>query len=353
VITIFLLYFLAKLHLPGKAVLSKLNNAQIEKVESIVQSNPKTYACLALLGDKSFLFDESQSAFIMYAVQGRSWVAMGDPIGPQEKWRDLVWDFRELCDINNGWPVFYQVEKEHLDLYLELGMTFLKLGEEARVNLQEFSLSGSARSGLRYSRNKFRKHDYKFSIIPPQNVPDILQQLNEISERWLEEKKTKEKRFSLGYFNPEYLVKTPVAIVQRDNKIWAFANIMVGAEKEEVSVDLMRFLPDSPDGIMEYLFVEMMLWAKETGYEWFNLGMAPLSGIEDRALAPLWAHAGAFIFRYGEHFYNFQGLRQYKDKFDPLWRPKYLACPKGLMLPRILANIASLISEDIKGIISK
>jgi len=352
-ITIFLLYFLAKLHLPGKTVLSKLNSAQIEKVESIVQSNPKTYAWLALLGDKSFLFNESQSAFIMYAVQGRSWVAMGDPIGPQEKWRDLVWDFRELCDINNGWPVFYQVEKEHLDLYLELGMTFLKLGEEARVNLQEFSLSGSARSGLRYSRNKAQKHGCKFSIIPPQNVPDILLQLKEISDKWLEEKKTKEKRFSLGFFNPEYLARTPVAVIQRDNKIWAFANIMVGAEKEEVSVDLMRFLPDSPDGIMEYLFVEMMLWAKEAGYSWFNLGMAPLSGIEDRALAPLWAHAGAFIFRYGEHFYNFQGLRQYKDKFNPLWRPKYLACPKGLMLPRILANIAALISEDIKGIISK
>jgi phosphatidylglycerol lysyltransferase len=352
-ITIFLLYFLAKLHLPGKTIPAKQDAVQLERVESIVLSCPKTYAWLALLGDKSFLFDESQSAFIMYAVQGRSWVAMGEPIGPQEKWSDLVWDFRELCDRYNGWPVFYQVEKEYLDLYLDLGLTFLKLGEEARVNLQEFSLSGSAHSGLRHSRNKIQKQNCKFSIIPSQNVPDILQQLKEVSDRWLKEKKTKEKRFSLGYFNPEYLVKTPVAVIQQGNEILAFANILVGAGKEEISVDLMRFLPNGPEGIMDYLFVEMMLWAKEIGYKWFNFGMAPLSGIEDRALAPLWAHAGAFIFRYGEHFYNFQGLRHYKDKFNPQWRPKYLACPKGLMLPRILANIASLISEDIKGIIAK
>jgi phosphatidylglycerol lysyltransferase len=133
----------------------------------------------------------------------------------------------------------------------------------------------------------------------------------------------------------------------------AFANILLGAGKEEISVDLMRFIPNSTEGIMDYLFVEVMLWAKEAGFKWFNFGMAPLSGIEDRALAPLWAHAGAFIFRYGEHFYNFRGLRHYKDKFNPQWRPKYLACPKGLILPRILANIASLISEDIKGIIAK
>ena len=81
--------------------------------------------------------------------------------------------------------------------------------------------------------------------------------------------------------------------------------------------------------------------------------MAPLAGLEDRALAPLWNRLGAFIFRHGEHFYNFQGLLQYKNKFHPQWYPKYLAGPKGLMLPRILANMASLISGGLKGVIMK
>ncbi len=352
-VTVLLLYLLAQLHLPEKTVPVKDDTAQFESVEHIVQSCPKTYAWLALLGDKSFLFDESQSVFIMYAVQGRSWVVMGEPVGPKDKWQDLIWNFRELCDSYNGWPVFYQVEKENLDLYLDLGLTFLKLGEEARVNLQEFSLSGAAHSGLRHSRNKIEKQNCKFSIIASQDVPDILQQLKEVSDQWLKEKKTREKRFSLGYFKPEYLVKTPVAIVQRDNRISAFANILVGGGKEEISVDLMRFLPSSPEGMMDYLFVEMMLWAKEQGYKWFNFGMAPLSGITDRTLAPFWSHAEAFIFRHGEHFYNFQGLRQYKEKFYPNWRPKYLACPKGFMLPRILVNVGVLISGGIEGIVAK
>ena len=278
---------------------------------------------------------------------------MGDPVGSQEQMRDLIWDFRELCDRYSGWPVFYLVEKEYLDFYVELGLTFMKLGEEARVNLQEFTLTGASHSGLRHSRNKIERENCLFSIIVPQDVPGILPQLKEVSDRWLLEKKTNEKRFSLGFFSPEYLSKTPVAVVSRNNKIIAFANILIGARKEELSIDLMRFLPSSPEGIMDYLFIELLLWGKQQDYKWFNFGMAPLSGIEDRALAPLWTHAGAFIFRYGEHFYNFQGLRKYKEKFNPQWHPKSLACPKGLMLPHILANIASLISGGIKGIVMK
>jgi phosphatidylglycerol lysyltransferase len=353
VVTVFLLYFLAKLQLPGKTDSPKNEAEAFERAYPIVQSCRKTYAWLALLGDKTFLFDESQQAFIMYAVQGRNWIALGDPIGPQDRWQDLIWNFRELCDRYNGWPVFYQIDKEHLDLYLDLDLSFLKLGEEARISLQEFSLSGAARSGLRHSRNKLQKQNYTFSIVYPREVPGLLPQLREVSDQWLNEKKTREKRFSLGCFKPDYLASTPVAVIQQNQRISAFANILIGADKEEISVDLMRFLPSSPEGIMDYLFTEIMLWAKTQDYTWFNFGMAPLSGIEDRSLAPFWSHAGAFIFRHGEHFYNFQGVRQYKEKFSPSWQPKYLAYPKGFMLPRILTNVAILISGGVEGIVSK
>jgi len=95
---------------------------------------------------------------------------------------------------------------------------------------------------------------------------------------------------------------------------------------------------------MTYLFVQTMLWGKEQGYEWFNLGMAPLSGLEARPLAPLWNRIGNLIFRHGEHFYHYEGLRDFKEKFNPIWTPKYLACPNGLALPRVLADVIALIS---------
>ena len=110
---------------------------------------------------------------------------------------------------------------------------------------------------------------------------------------------------------------------------------------------------DAPNGVMEYMFVKLMLWGREQGYRWFNLGMAPLSGMQDHALAPLWMRLGALLYRHGENFYNFQGIRQYKDKFDPVWEPKYLASKGGLALPRIVTNVAALIAGGLRGVVLK
>jgi len=322
-------------------------------VEDIVKHSRKTYANLALLGDKSFLLSDNRNCFIMYGIEGHSWIAMGDPVGSEGEWEPLVWKYRELCDRQDCWPVFYQIDKRNLDLYLNLGMTFLKLGEEARVPLKDFSLEGSSRKSLRYTCNKVERENCTFGIIPCDEVNHELDQLKHISDSWLKEKNTREKSFSIGFFKPDYLRKTPIAVVRREGEIVAFANIWLGAEKEELSIDLMRHLSSAPNGTMEYLFIELMLWGKQQGYDWFSLGMAPMSGLEDRELAPLWHKLGTFIFRHGEHFYNFRGLRQYKEKFDPFWESKYLACPRGFMLPRILANLATLISGSIKGVVAK
>ncbi|MDH3497679.1 MAG: phosphatidylglycerol lysyltransferase domain-containing protein [Gemmatimonadota bacterium] len=85
-------------------------------------------------------------------------------------------------------------------------------------------------------------------------------------------------------------------------------------------------------------------------YAWFNLGMVPLSGMETRPLAPLWTRLNALVYRHGEHFYNFQGLRSYKEKFDPEWSPLYLAAPGGFALPRVIADVAALISSGLTGV---
>jgi phosphatidylglycerol lysyltransferase len=353
VIGVILFLALARLFHPAPPEPSLPGMGDLEKAFHITNRSPKTYAHLALLGDKKFLFSENGTAFIMYGIEGRSWVALGDPIGPKEEWIELVWQFREMCDRHMGWTVFYEVGKEDLNLYLDLGLSLLKLGEEALVPLQNFSLEGREWKGLRHSHHKIEKEACSFEIISPNHVHPLLPELKSISDAWLKEKNTKEKRFSIGFFNPDYLIRSQMGIVRKQEKILAFANLLQGVEKEELSIDLMRYLPEAPHGVMDYLFVELMLWGRKEGYRRFNLGMAPLSGLEGHALAPLWHRLGAFVFRYGEHFYNFQGLREYKEKFSPLWEPKYLASPGGVALPRILINIGSLISGGLKGVVSK
>ncbi len=326
---------------------------ELERIRAIVHESPKTIAYLALLGDKQFLFSSTGKAFIMYGIEGKSWIAIGDPVGPQEEHEELVWRFRELCDRYGGWMVFHEAGVDNLPLYIDQGLTLLKIGEEARVPLTTFSLEGSHRKGFRHTLRKLEKEEVTFEILPSGAVSSILPELRAISDDWLSKKNTHEKQFSLGFFDPEYLVQTPVGVVRHQGRIVAFANLWLGGQKVELSIDLMRYSSNAPSSVMDYLFIQLMLWGKKEGYTWFNLGMAPLSGIEDHASAPLWNRISLLIYRHGEHFFNFQGLRQYKDKFDPVWKPMYLISPGGVAVPLILTDLAALNSGGLKGIISR
>jgi phosphatidylglycerol lysyltransferase len=104
---------------------------------------------------------------------------------------------------------------------------------------------------------------------------------------------------------------------------------------------------------MEHLFLELIVWAKEQGFRRFDLGMAPLAGLENRKLAPLWSRAGALIFQYGEDFYNFEGLRRFKEKFKPVWEPRYLAAPGGLSLPAVLADVTFLVGGGVGAVMGR
>jgi phosphatidylglycerol lysyltransferase len=283
---------------PGEAVIA-----------SILSLSDRSNANLALLGDKSFLVSDRNDAFIMFGIQGKSWIAMADPVGKKESIIQLIWKFREQCDEHDGRPVFYEVGKENLHLYIDIGLTLIKMGEDARVDLSAFSLDGGSKKHFRYALRKIEQEGWRFEIIQPDGVPGVLSRLKPVSDAWLSAKNTREKRFSLGNFTEPYLQKLPCALVLREEEISAFANLWSSGDRSEMSIDLMRYGANAPKNVMDFLFVHLMLWAKEQGYAWFDLGMAPFSGMENRPLAPLWSRLASLVYSYGENFYNFQGLR--------------------------------------------
>ena len=344
---------LLRLFRQAPADLARPGAGELERAAALVSVWPDVSAGLALLGDKALLFSESGRGFLMYAVEGRSWVALGDPLGPPADQVELAWRFRELADRHGGWTVFYEVGVECLPLYIDLGLTLLKIGEEARVPLAEFSLEGPNRRALRRTQRQMERDGVSFEVVPPEGAVPLLPRLRAISDAWLAAKHTREKGFSLGYFDEAYVARFPVAVARRDGEVVAFATLWTSLAKVELSVDLMRYGAEAPPAVMQYLFTELMLWGREQGYELFGLGMAPLAGLGRRTLAPLWSRLGAFMYRHGEHFYNFQGLREYKAKFDPVWEPRYIASPGGVALPRILTNVAALIAGGIRGVLAK
>lgn len=349
-----MLVALANLIRPARPRRAYPAEADLARAMPLLKHFESAQAHLALVGDKMLMFAPGDQAFIMYDIEGRSWVAMGDPIGTDEAARrELVWSFRENCERAGGWPIFYQVRPADLDLYLDVGMNLLKIGEEARVRLENFNLDGKSKKTLRGTVNKLSRDGLRMEIVPAEGVPALMPKLKHVSDAWMRDKKVREKRFSLGLFDERYLARTPMAVVWQGDELVAFANVFVTETKEEASVDLMRHLPEGPSGIMDFLFIELMVWAKAEGYRWFNLGMAPLSGLQNRRTAPLWSRFGAMVFGRGERFYNFRGLHRYKDKFDPEWEPRYIAVPGGIALPLALANVASLISGGLGGVVRR
>ena len=348
-----LLFGIGRLLRPKPPEVRVAGDQDLVDAECAIAAQASTAPFLVYLRDKAVLFNADRSAFIMYAVQGRTWVALGDPVGPPAAVPGLIREFLELCDDFDGTPVFYEVSKDRLHLYADFGFAFAKLGEEARVPLGNFTLQGSASKEYRNSLRRLEKEGGSFRVVTRENVPAILDELEEISKEWMKSKATAEKGFSLGFFDRAYVARFPAGVVEVKGRIEAFATLWPGPSGAELSVDLMRFRDSAPRNVMEGLFVHAMLWGQSKGFLWFSLGMAPLSGLDASPVASFWTKAGAFVYEQGEAFYNFQGLRTYKEKFQPVWEPRYLTYPGGLALPRILADVAALIAGGYRRIFRK
>ncbi|WP_336772819.1 bifunctional lysylphosphatidylglycerol flippase/synthetase MprF [Paenibacillus sp. MMO-58] len=316
-----------------------------QKLERLLAKYPGNFLThLLYMGDKSFMWSQDNQAVLAYGRIGKTLVALGDPIGDPASIRKLVRQFRDYADHYAATAVFYQVKAENLPLYHEYGYRFFKLGEEAIVPLDQFQLSGRRKADLRAACNRYERNGYTFDIVKPPFSTMLLSELKAVSDEWLDD--DKEKGFSLGTFSESYLELAPIAVLRdNENRVAAFASIMpVYDRNKSVSIDLMRHR-DGLSGVMDVLFVHLLQWAKAEGYEIFNLGMAPLSSVGESVYSYRGEQLARWVFLKGGHFYGFQGIRRFKDKFDPEWEPRYLAFPQNSLFLRLIIQVTRMISR--------
>ncbi|MGO4539177.1 phosphatidylglycerol lysyltransferase domain-containing protein [Paenibacillus sp. 2TAB19] len=283
---------------------------------------------LYFLGDKQWFHDSDQRAFIAYRSIGNRDIVLGDPAGDPQAHRRVIEQFIVYCLARRRTPVFYQTSSTYLPLFNDLGLSCKKIGQEARVELGAFHLNGKAWLKLRNRLNKFHRSGYRLKVLQPPYTEEFLSKLQAISDEWL--RKRKEKSFSVSAFTPEYVGRFPVAVlIDPDGNMTAFVTLpgdpplaeavstMDVSAKGQITLDLMRYSQACPHGTMDFLFLSVLLWAKENKYAVCSLGAAPLANVCDSAIAKL-------IYRYGNKLYNFKGLYEYKNKFEPQWKDVYL-----------------------------
>ena len=326
----------------------ELKREQLEPTEhlrSMVQKSSDPRAWLALQQDKHLLIDAQQN-FIMHARTPEYAICLRGPVGiptmrPEHR-NALLAEFLTRSSANFKHAVFYQVDEEALAAVNRVSnkpFFAYKLGEEAIIDLSHFSLTGPSFAGLRQGIRKAERSGLHFEFCPSGDAA-IIAQCAVVSAQWLARRGASEKRFSLGRFHESALLGLPLALIYSDTELVAFANVLQSADRNLLAIDLMRSIDSAPRGTMDLLFARLLEWGKTSGYQEFSFGMAPLKNVCADAVAHSgqWLKIAAVVSAKAERFYNFRGVREYKEKWQPTWRPRYLLVPaRRHALPALIA----------------
>ncbi len=293
--------------------------------------------------DKSLFFSPTRRTFLAYGVSRHFAVVLGDPVGPPEELEPTLAEFVKMCG-DNDWGVgFHQALPDYLPVYRRLGFHKLKIGDEAIVELKQFSLEAPIGKPFRTVIRKLEKIGVRFEQYDPPITDRVLHEAREVSDEWLQIPGRRERTFTLGTFDPPYIRSTPVCVARdAEGQMLAFANIIPSFVKDECATDLMRRRIQAPNGIMDYLFVMQFLSQKERGYQRFNLGLAPMSGFQEREQASPEERAVHFFFQHLNFLFSYRGLRHYKAKFATVWEPRYAVYRTPLELPRLVLALQKL-----------
>jgi phosphatidylglycerol lysyltransferase len=286
--------------------------------------------------DKSYFFSASQRCFLAYRVGGNFAVVLGDPVGPEKEMEEVIRRFIGMCRENDWGFGFYQTLPDFLPIYSRAGLRKLKIGDAAIVDLTSFSAQSKAARDFRKKVHQLEEAGIEIKRYEPPLHEEVVRQARDVSDQWLQIPGRRERGFSLGRFEPEYLRSTTLyTVCGRNGRFLAFVNLIPSFRRGEATADLMRRRPDAPNGIMDYLFVKLLLDVQARGFDRFNLGMAPMAGFQEKEEASREERAVHFFFQHLNFLFSFRGIFHYKAKYASVWEPRYAIYNHVLDLPRL------------------
>ena len=344
-LTVYLIF--RYLSAPTKSLADPYDEARLKAVVAKFGGNEVSH--LGLMRDKSLHFyqvDGEDRVFFLFKKKADKLIVMGEPVGDETQIPAAIADFMKQADDQDMSLVFYEINESLTMKLHEFGFDFMKFGEEGYVDVTTFTLAGTKRKGERALMHKFEREGYSVELLKPPFDDALLDDLQTVSDSWLDGRS--EKGFSLGFFDRHYLNQAPIAVVRApDGKIVAFATDMPTGNNEVTSIDLMRSSADAPSGIMDEVFIHLFELAKDRGFKYFNMGMAPLANVGTSSYSFIEEKIAHLVYEYGYRFYGFQGLRSYKNKYVTEWVPKYVAYRKRTSLLFTLLQIMMVVNQKV------
>jgi phosphatidylglycerol lysyltransferase len=362
------LIFLLRESLMPHRTLAVASPADIDRAVQLIQTRSPRVAPLNIAGgDKGVWFwrrtdDRTRGpasppgsppdGLVVYQRRHRKMIVFSDPVVDDRYAADLIEELHLAAHDEDLVLVFYQISGRWMQHLHDFGYSFFKLGEEAIVSLEGFSLEGGASQSYRKTLRRVEAQGVTFNILHPPFTDAVIEEARRVSDAWLAHKKIQEMQFSLGYFSPEYLQRFPLAVARDPSgRMIAFVNLMTarpapgsapvphlrsregaapGALRPapgpvgEVSFDLMRYVP-GVDSLMDFMVINLMRWGADQNYATLNLGMSPLHDVGEYRKSSIPERLARLLYEHGERIYNYRGVYGFKNKFRPTWEPRFMA----------------------------
>lgn len=276
-----------------------------------------------LYSDKELVCFPDDQAFVSYRLSGRYAVVLEKPVCPPGQLQQVVHRFDRLCKQHGYLPLYYRVDTADLPPFKALGKLALHIGEEGLVDLAGFSLEGRDHKSLRNALKRVQGAGFNTKIYVPPVNGGLIQQLRAVSDEWLVAENLRETAFSQGIFDAaELRQQTIITVEDSEGKVMAFVNIIPDYAPDEGTYDLIRKTNDAPSGAIDVLLVSVIQYGQQQGWKWLNLGLAPLSGLEDTN--NLAEQAVKLAYERIRAFSHLKGLRAFKEKYATVWRDKFI-----------------------------
>ena len=318
------------------------NDPNIGEAEALLsQFGSSSVDHYKLYDDKLIFISEGYEGFISYRIANGFAVVLEEPVCAEEHKIDILQEFDKQCRKMGLKLAFYRVDEDSMYYFENLKKKSLLIGQEAVMDIGKFTLEGKDKKSLRNGLNSLSKKGYVTAFYEAPLNDELILELKEVSDEWLETYDKKEAVFSQGSFDIKELRKhNVIAIRDSENKVVAFLNLIPDYAPDECTYDLIRKTADAPGGCMDALIIALIDYGKRNGLQWLNLGMVPMSGIDEPDSTA--ERVVKFAYEKIKRFQHYQGLRDFKEKYATQWLNKYLVYENDfdlIQLPAALSKV--------------
>jgi lysyl-tRNA synthetase, class II len=328
---------------------ARLSVADGQKIRELLvkQGDRDSLGYFALRNDKSVIWSPSGKACIGYRVVAGVMLASGDPLGDPEAWPGAISEFLDEAARHAWRPAVMGCSEQGAEVWCREGdLSALELGDEAIVNVSDFSLSGRQMRNVRQMVNRVAKNGYTAEARRVGDIPrEELEQVIRESDLWRGTHTERGFSMALGRLGAPGDQDCVLVTAMEGGALRAVLHFVPWGI-DGLSLDLMRRDKSAQAGLNDFLIVEAIKAAPGLGVKRLSLNFAMFRAALERGerigagpVTKAWRGLLVFLSRW----FQIESLYKFNAKFCPVWEPRFFVFPGGRDMPRIA--IAALEAE--------